>query len=78
MGEINKLIDVLVHPLAEKDKSFIIVDGVLHALNERNPPQSLRKFIKYDLPEILKKMKKTRAIGLDERAMWTCAWFDSV
>jgi hypothetical protein len=50
VGEINKLIDVLIHPLAEKDKSFILLDGVLHAFNERDPPQSLLKFIKYNLP----------------------------
>lgn len=58
VGEINKLIDVLIHPLAEKDKSFVFLDGVLHALNERNPPQSLRKFIKYNLPEIVKRREK--------------------
>lgn len=58
VGEINKLIDVLIHPLAERGKSFILVDGVLHALNERNPPQSLRKFIKYNLPEIVKRIEK--------------------
>jgi hypothetical protein len=34
VGEINRLIDVLIHPLAEKDTSFILLDGVLHALNE--------------------------------------------
>jgi hypothetical protein len=58
VGEINKLIDGLIHPLAEKDKSFILLDGVLHALNERDPPQSLRKFVKYNLPEIIKRIEK--------------------
>ena len=53
-GEINKLVDGLIHPLAKADKSYILLDGLLHALNERNPPQSLRKFMKYDLPEIVK------------------------
>ena len=58
MGEVNKLIDVLIHPLAEKDKAFVLLDGVLHAINERNAPLSLRKFIKYNLPEIVRKIEK--------------------
>jgi hypothetical protein len=58
VGEINKLIDGLIHPLAEKDRAFILVDGVIHALNERNPPESLRKFMKYNLPEIIKLIEK--------------------
>ena len=28
VGEINQLIDVLIQPLAEKDRSFILVDRV--------------------------------------------------
>ena len=59
VGEINKLIDGLIHPLAEKDQSFILLDGLLHALNERNPPQSFRKFIRYNLPEIIKRVGKS-------------------
>jgi hypothetical protein len=66
VGEINRLIDVLIHPLAEKDTSFILLDGILHALNERNPPQSLRKFIKYNLPEIVKRIEKTHTNELEE------------
>lgn len=58
VGEVNRLIDTLVHPLAEKDQGFILLDGFLHALNERNPPLSLRKFMKYNLPEIVKRMEK--------------------
>jgi hypothetical protein len=58
-GEINMLIDGLAHPLAQKDKRFILIDGFLHALNERDPPQSLRKFLKYNLPEIIRQMEKS-------------------
>jgi hypothetical protein len=62
-GEINKLIDGLIHPLAEKDKKFILIDGFLHALNERDPPQSLRKFLKYNLPEIIRRIEKSSRAG---------------
>jgi hypothetical protein len=59
MGEINKLIDGLIHPLAEKDKGFILIDGLLHALNELNPPQSFTRFVKYNLSEIIKRIEKS-------------------
>ena len=45
-GDLNKLIDTLIHPLSRKDKSFILIDGFLHGLVEQNPPQTVRKFIK--------------------------------
>lgn len=53
-GELNKLIDSMIHPFCEEDKRFILLDGFLHALVEQNPPVTVRKFVKYNLPEILK------------------------
>jgi hypothetical protein len=58
-GELNKLIDSLIHPLSKTDKSFILVDGFLHGLVEQNPPASVKKFIKYNLPELIKQLEKT-------------------
>jgi hypothetical protein len=57
-GELNKLIDSLCHPLSKTNNGFILVDGVLHAIVERNPPVTIRKFIKYNLPEIIKQLQK--------------------
>ena len=54
LGELNELIDAVCHPLAANDKRFYVVDGFLHFLVERDPPQSVRKFVKYNLPKILK------------------------
>jgi len=54
--EKNAIIDSLVHPLADEHWSFVIVDGVLHALNEEDPIQSLFKFLKYNAPELLKRI----------------------
>jgi hypothetical protein len=35
-----------------------LVDGVLHGLVEQNPPQSVKKFIKYNLLAIMKEVRK--------------------
>lgn len=53
-GEVNRLIDAALHPLFRKSKSFIILDGVAHAVNEQNPKESAVKFIKYNLKELIK------------------------
>ena len=50
------IIDSLVHPLADEHWSFVIADGVLHALNEEDPIQSIIKFLKYNAPELLKRI----------------------
>jgi hypothetical protein len=42
-SEKNAIIDSLVRPLADEHWSFVIADGVLHALNEEDPMQSLFK-----------------------------------
>lgn len=52
-GELNKLIDSLCHPLFEADEGFILVDGFLHAIVEQDPPVTVKKFIKYNLPKLL-------------------------
>jgi hypothetical protein len=55
-GSINRLIDDLVHPLCKQNASLIFLDGFLHSLVEKNPPLSVRKFITYNLPELLKQL----------------------
>lgn len=57
-GELNKLIDGICHPLCEGDKRFLLLDGFLHALVEQDPPVTVMKFVKYNLPEIVKQLKK--------------------
>lgn len=52
-GNVNKLIDLAIHPLFRKSKAFVIVDGVAHALNERNPKESAIKFVRYNLRYLL-------------------------
>jgi len=55
-GELNKLIDGLCHPLFKTNKGFILVDGLLHTMVEKNPPTTVKKFIKYNLPKIVKQI----------------------
>jgi hypothetical protein len=57
-GELNYLIDDLLHPLYKVNEGFVLVDGVLHGLIEQNPPLSVKKFMKYNLPAIMKEVRK--------------------
>ncbi len=57
-GELNYLIDDLLHPLYATNEGFVLVEGVLHGLVELNPPKSARKFLKYNLPTIVKEAFK--------------------
>ena len=49
---LNRLVDAILHPYFKKHPELIILDGILHALIEQNPKQSLKKFIKYNYPKL--------------------------
>jgi len=53
-GEINAIIDSLIHPLMKDHPWLVLVDGLLHALNEQNPQESLEKFLKYNANRLAK------------------------
>ena len=55
-GELNKLVDSLVHPLAKENPYIMILDGILHGIIEQNPSASTVKFIKYNLPKLLERL----------------------
>jgi len=57
-SEKNAIIDSLVHPWADEHWSFVIVDAILHVFNEEDPVQSLVKFLRYNAPELLKRILK--------------------
>jgi len=57
-GELNKFVDDLLHPLFKVDPAFILLDGFLHGLVERNPSESTRKFLVYNLPKLIKQLEK--------------------
>jgi hypothetical protein len=41
--------DALLHPLARVDPWFLVLDGLLHGLIERNPSETIVKFIHHNL-----------------------------
>jgi hypothetical protein len=57
-GVLNRMIDDAIHPLYRINNGFVLVDGLLHGMVELNPPQSAKKFLKYNLPLMIKKARK--------------------
>ena len=68
-GEVNKLIDSFLHPIARQDPYFWVLDSVLHGLVEQDPRVTVEKFVRYNLPKILdqaaKRQKKLRKARYD-------------
>ena len=56
--ELNKLIDAMIHPYFQEYPAMILVDGILHAMVENDPDESLRKFVRYNVPRLLKLFKR--------------------
>jgi len=57
-GELNKLIDSVLHPIARQDTYFWLADTLLHAIVEQDPKVTLEKFMHYTLPKILDQAAK--------------------
>jgi hypothetical protein len=55
---VNAVIDRLLHPWLEEYPWLIAVDSLLHALNEGNPEESLGKFMRYNMPNVLEEIAK--------------------
>lgn len=53
-GQWNSIIDSLVHPATKKRPEFWALDTLLHGFVEQNPEVTLRKFVKYTVPKLLK------------------------
>ena len=56
-GQLNFLIDDLLHPFYRDCEGLRLLDGFLHAIVEGDPPVSLKKFIKYNLPAVTRKAR---------------------
>ena len=59
-GGANRLIDELVHPHFKRYPVLILLDSLLHAAVEHDPEASLRKFLRYNAPKLLKYFTKGR------------------
>ena len=59
-GDLNSLIDGLLHPLFDLNPAFRLVDAILHGFVERNPPETALKFLRYNLPRIIGELNGKR------------------
>jgi len=50
LGDLNRLIDSMFHPLAKENPGMLILDDVYHGLLEWNLPLSAEKFFKNNVP----------------------------
>lgn len=55
-GQANKIIDLILHPLmkGEDEVRIIVLDALAHAIVEQDPDESMRKFLKYSFPRLLR------------------------
>jgi hypothetical protein len=60
VGELNRLIDALIHPLAKRYPEFLILDATIHGVIEKNPPESTLKFMQYNLPKLVAELLRKR------------------
>jgi hypothetical protein len=54
-GELNQIIDSVLHPFFNSNQALIAVDVLLHGLVEQNVSESTIKFVRYSLPKIVRK-----------------------
>ena len=59
-GELNRTVDALFHPLGKLDTAFLLLDGIIHGIIERNPPKSIAKFIHHNLPKLVAQLVRSR------------------
>lgn len=55
-GELNAIADDIFHPLIREHKELRIIDELAHVAIEGDLKVSLIKFIKYTLPQIVRKL----------------------
>lgn len=61
-GGLNRLIDDIFHRRFSENVGFVIVDGLLHAVVERNPEESARKFVRFNVPVLVREMARKRRV----------------
>lgn len=58
-GELNRLCDAVLHPLAKYNPSMIVLDSFIHGVIERNTRESVMKFVQYNLPKVVEAYQKS-------------------
>lgn len=59
-GPVNRTIDHLLHPHFHKYPFLIIIDGLLHGLNEMDPAKSIQKFLRYNAPKLIAELERAQ------------------
>ena len=60
-GELNKIVDGLLHPPFTKNPEYIILlDTFVHVLIEQDSSETIQKFIRYNLPKIIHSLMKEK------------------
>lgn len=64
-GEVNRLIDGVLHPLmrGELKAPLVVLDALAHAMVEQDPKRSFRSFARYGLPKLLEGSGKGRTVS---------------
>jgi len=58
LGRVNQNIDEVLHPFFRSGPVAVVVDSLLHAVVERDPPKSLEKFFLYNFSPLLRECLK--------------------
>ena len=61
-GDLNRLIDDIFHKRFSENLGFVIVDGLLHAVVERTPDESIRKFVRFNVPVLVREMTRKKRV----------------
>jgi len=61
-GDVNRLIDSMLHPLMRGEQKIpvMVLDALAHAMVEQDPKESMAKFMRYTAPKLLKEVAKSR------------------
>lgn len=67
-GTANMFIDAFLHSHFSENVGVIFLDGLLHVAVEKNPKESFRKFVRFNVPALL---REASAKGGVETYEWT-------
>lgn len=57
---MNYIVDDLIHPYVRKYPELKLVDILLHYAIEGDPPRSLKKTLRYDVPKLIDRVATQR------------------
>jgi hypothetical protein len=58
VGQGNKIVDAVFHPLAKRDPRYWLVDAIAHGIIEQDPLASVQKFVRYTLPKMIEQYQQ--------------------